>query len=99
MDTITSTTQIPAAPYYVVTEDSFMSGWGPARGKVNVIILPCATYDEALIVEQNAKARGDQKRVRINATRPRIRPHWLVSLHTRDDYDAWYTPGYFKRGR
>lgn len=98
-DTIEYTNAIPDAPYYVVTEDSFMSGWGPARGKVNVIVLPCDNYAEALIVEQNALNRRDQKRVRINTTKPRARRHWLISLHTRDDYDAWYTPGYFQRGR
>lgn len=90
---------IPSAPFYVVTEDSFMSGWGMAQGKTNVLVFPCASYSEARIVADNARARSDQKRVRINATKPRRRSHWLLQVKDRDDYGSWYEPGYFARQR
>jgi hypothetical protein len=90
---------IPDAPFYVLTEDSFMSGWGPAKNKVNVLILPCETYTEACIVADNARNRSDQKRVRINTTKPRVRPHWYISVHDKGSYSRWYEPGAFKKGQ
>ncbi len=63
--TITMATEIPAAPYYVLTDDSFMSDWGGAEGRVNTIILPAADRDEAEIVATNARNRDEQRNVRI----------------------------------
>lgn len=50
LDIVTSTRDIPKAPYYVLCNDSFMSGWGPARDAINTLIFPCATFEEAEIV-------------------------------------------------
>jgi len=92
MTTVERRSDIPDAPYYVLSNDSFMSGWGYAAGMINTVVLPCETWEEARIVERNAKARGDQKYVRIVTQKPRMKAHVLYSLHTRDDYDAWYDP-------
>ncbi len=39
--TITMATEIPAAPYYVLTDDAFMSDWAGAEGRMNTINLWC----------------------------------------------------------
>lgn len=93
--TITERSQIPDAPVYVLCNDSFMSGWGQARGRVNTIILPCADTHEASIVMENAAARSDQKRIRMVGAKPRLRPGILYSLLTKDGADRWYTRGGF----
>jgi hypothetical protein len=90
--TIEERREIPTAPFYVLANDSFMSGWGPARGMTNTVILPCDTYAEAETVEHNAKARSDMKRVRIVGEKPRLRDGVLYSLMDRDDASRWYEP-------
>jgi len=93
---ISRPSDIPNTPYYVLCDDPFMSGWGPARQLINTLILPCASPAEAGIVRANARARGDMKRVRITTTKPRLRPGHLYSLHTKEDYPRWYEAGFFK---
>ena len=88
--TITSRTEIPDAPFYVLSNDAFMSGWGPAEGKTNTIILPCESYEEAETVEATAKDRGDQKNVRIVANKPRLRPGVLYSLLVKESSPRWF---------
>ena len=91
MPTITSQSQIEESPCYVCSNDRFMSGWGPAKGKINTVILPCESTDEAKRVMANAKARGDQKYVRICYSKPSLRNRThLYSYHTKDDYSRWY---------
>jgi hypothetical protein len=55
MSTIVTTAEaIPSAPYYVLSDDAFMSDWGEAQGRVNTIILPCSDWAEAETVATNA---------------------------------------------
>lgn len=92
MTEITSRADIPDAPYYVLCNDSFMSGWGSAKGKINTLILPCRSGSEAEIVAAHARKREDQKYIRIVANKPRINTSRVYySLHNWDDYSAWYT--------
>ncbi len=87
--------QIPDAPYYVLSNDTFMSGWGHARGHVNTIILPAYSLVEAEVIAQNARSRTDQTRVRIVGNKPRMRRGVAYSLLTRETADRWYEPGGF----
>jgi len=82
---------IPDSPWYVLCNDSFMSGWGYARDKINTIILPCESYNEAKLVVEYAESRGDQKYIRMVINKPRLnhRTHWY-SLHGKHDYGRWY---------
>ena len=48
--------------YYVKTVDTFMSGWGKAEDKVNILVFLCDSMDEAEIVAENAGNRSDQTR-------------------------------------
>jgi hypothetical protein len=70
---------IPKAAWYVLSNDSFMSGWGYAKGKINTCVVPCLSYHQAMIVRDYVLSRKDQKRVRI-AQRIKSRPHVMYSL-------------------
>lgn len=72
--------KIPAAPYYVCSNDTFMSGWGNARNMINVCVVPCATMQEALAVESYVAKRTDQKYIRIVGEKPRSRGRKLSLL-------------------
>jgi hypothetical protein len=61
---------IPRAPFYVTSTDSFMSGWGPAKGKDNICLVPCPDRDTAERVLRYVKSRSDQKDARITKMRP-----------------------------
>jgi len=89
---ITSTKEIPDAPFYVTCTDEFMSGWGHAKGLINRLILPCESHGEACIVEANARGRTDQKNVRICTKKPRLRSSgYLYQVMDRDKAKPWYT--------
>ena len=84
--------------YWVSMTDKFMSGWGMADKKINKLVLECDSYDEALIVEQNARNRSEMKYVNICTRKPNYNRDWYyVSEHNKTDYGSWYKSGYFKR--
>ncbi len=87
----TSSKDFPKAKYYVLCNDRFMSGWGPAKDMINTIVLPCETWKEAQFVKAYAESRGDMTRIRICANKPKSRAGVLYSVHTSDEYDSWYT--------
>lgn len=92
--TINDRSEIPDAPFYVLSNDRFMSGWGPARNQVNTIILPCATSEQADTVLQNCQDRPEQKNVRLVIHKPRMRDSVLYSLLTETgEHSAplWYS--------
>ena len=92
---ITSQSEIPKAPYYVVMDDTFFSGWGPTEGKTATYINTCANYREAEIVADNARTRGDQKRVRITSGKPKLSRGHVYQVKTKADAPRWYEAGYF----
>lgn len=82
--------------WYVTMTDKFMSGWGPATGKINKLVFVCDSLEQAGIVEQNALNRSDQKYVNICSNKPYYNPNkYYVQEKTIEDYPAWYKPGYF----
>ena len=84
--------------YYVTMTDRFMSGWGRADGKINKLVISCDTYDEAAIVEDNARCRSEMKYVNICINKPYYTGgHYLTSYHGREqgDYETWFKPGAF----
>ena len=86
---------IPPAAFYVVAEDSCMSGWGPCDGRdgrpwSNWVVLPCADHNEARRVLTYAKSRGEMKRARIVRNVPRQRRGVLMSVLTRADAREWF---------
>lgn len=77
--------------YYVTMTDKFMSGWGPAKGKKNKLVLECTSYDEALIVADNASKRSEMKHINITSRKPYYRAEeYYVSYKTKKEYSTWY---------
>ena len=80
--------------------DSFMSGWGHAKDKINKLIFVCSSFTEVSIVMENAKNRTDQKNINYKTTKPYYSPKkYFVQIKTKEDYPSWYKAGYFKRAR
>lgn len=48
-------TGIPDTPFYVVTLDTFYSGWGPACDRDVFNVFPCQTRDQAELVATTAR--------------------------------------------
>ena len=86
------------ANFYVVMKDSFLSGWGPAEGKDNILVIHCDTHEEAEIVKNNAKDRTDMENVRINETYPHQYKSkgYFLQDKTKEDMPAWFKKDYFK---
>lgn len=101
-DQITSTKQIPYNSYFVLTNDSFMSGWGHAQNRINTLIFSCDSLSEAEIVATNARNRTDQTHIRIvsghklQQYKLRNATH-LYQLKDKPGYPSWYKPDYFKK--
>jgi len=93
---VDSARDIPKAPYYVLSNDSYFSGWGWAEGKTNTVILPCQSWDEAMIVQDNAQRRPEQKYVRVVTHKPRLREHVLYSI-LDESATAWRTDNRWRR--
>ena|SRR5215211_2083295 len=93
---ITTHDEIPDAPFYVVSRDRFLSGWGNSEGKDNILIIPCDDGDEACIVATNARNRTDQEAVRIFQFKPTLLNNKnTYSLLTKETGARWYRPGAF----
>lgn len=41
--------------YYVTMTDNFMSGWGKAQNKISKYIVECDSYQQAEMIERNAR--------------------------------------------
>ena len=71
---------LPKAPYYVLSNDKFFSGWGNAAGKTNTCVVPCPDYETAERVEAYVRTRTEQNWIRINTCHPRNKDHVVYSL-------------------
>lgn len=93
--------EIPDAPAYVLSNDTFTSGWGWAEGKTNTCIWPCQSTGEAFYVAAMVSARSDMARVRVVFNKPRLRSHIVYSLFNREEskryYTLWMTITYYPR--
>ena len=90
--------QKAATVCFVVATDSFMSGWGQAKGR-SIFAVPCRSMQEAFIVEDNMRHRSEMKRVRIVGAdyRPRLYNGDHLSIRAMDDVSRFYEPGAFAR--
>lgn len=71
---------IPEAPYYVLSNDSYMSGWGKSKGKINTCVVPCTNDAMARGVKAYIESREDQKYIRIVCNKPRTKSYVLYSI-------------------
>lgn len=92
-NTIYQRSEIPDAPLYVLSNDRFMSNWAhtETEGKINTIILPCQSWEQADHVASYAETRHDQQRIRIVINKPRLRSGVVYSLLTPENAPAWYS--------
>lgn len=98
--------EITRETVFVTTTDTFMSGWAVAEGLTNKLILLCNSMEQARIVADNAKARSDQKRVKIHTKPPTylrktkgkdyVEGDKYVQIKTIEDYPSWYEKNYFR---
>ena len=66
----------------VVMTDSFMSGWGAARGGSSVAGWACASSENVMDCEKWVRSRTDAKRVRVVLDSPRrYRPKNAKHFH------------------
>lgn len=81
---------------YVTMTDTFMSGWGEARGLINKLVFECETREQADIVYQNALNRTNTKYVNMTSKKPYYSPSkYYAQTKTINDYPAWYVAGTF----
>ena len=83
---------------YVIMVDTFMSGWGKAEGKDNVLIFECDSEEEAKIVHDNALARGDMEKVKILKRLPILgldEQKMYVQHINKCVYPSWYKEGFW----
>lgn len=66
--------------FYVRMTDKFMSGWGVAEGKTNVVVVQCDDYSQAAKVASHALQRSEMKRVKILSRKPAARPGVLYTV-------------------
>jgi hypothetical protein len=90
VNSIDQRSQIPESPYYVLCNDTFMSGWGHAQGLINTLILTCDSWEQARKVEDYIMTRKDQRYIRIVSNKPRLRAGHLYQVKTPADYPRWY---------
>lgn len=82
--------------HFVVMTDKFMGGWGHSSHKVNKLIFICDSYEQAKIVEKNAKNRNEMKYINITKNKPKYDLRkYLVQEKTVEDYPNWYKEGHF----
>ena len=82
---------------YVTMNDKFMSGWGEAENKINKLVIECDTMEEAQIVSDNARERGEMKYINIATKKPSYNTNkYFVSFKTKETYKAWFVKDAFK---
>jgi hypothetical protein len=85
--------------YYVSMTDSVMSGGGIAKGKMHKLVFECDSYEEAQIVYENAKARGDMQWIKISKNKQYYdKTKYFTRYKTREYGYYWYIKDYFKKG-
>jgi hypothetical protein len=83
---------------FVTMTDTFMSGWGKAENKINKLVFICDNYEEATIVAENARNRGDQKYINITNKKPYYSSdRYYVQFKNKEEYPNWYKKGYFNK--
>jgi hypothetical protein len=72
--------------YFVRMTDKFLSGWGAAQGKRNVLVIACDTWNQADAIARAAHDRSDMQRIDICLKPPRERAGVLYSRKQFSDF-------------
>jgi hypothetical protein len=79
------------AKYWVRMTDKFMSGWGKAEGKTNVLVIECDNEQQVEQIMQAARTRSEMKRVTLCINRPAERRGVHVSRKHYSDMSGMWT--------
>jgi hypothetical protein len=71
--------------WYVTMTDKHMSGWGMAKNKTNKYVVICDTYEQAEIIEKNAKKRSEMIYINITSKKPYYNSKRFVVSERRFD--------------
>lgn len=79
--------------WYFTCRDNFLSGWGQARGLINILILEADSMAECLTLARNALDRSDCSNIQFfRGACPEFDPNlFKVSYHTKSEYRTWYS--------
>lgn len=82
---------------YVRMTDRFMSGWGQASNKTNVLVIECENAAQAEAIEKAAHDRPEMRRISLCLNKPRSRSGVLYSWRQFGDMSGpwlkYYQPG------
>jgi len=83
--------------YYVTMTDSFMSGWGYAKNKINKLVFLCDSYEQAERVFNNAESRNEMKYINICIKYPYHLNNnkYYTQIKTIENSKNWYKKNYF----
>ena len=81
--------------YYVTMIDNFMSGWGPATGKLSRFVVSCDTLEQASAVQACGEQRGDMRNV---STLRRDKPPYYAPANNHVSLRAFHELGPAWRG-
>jgi hypothetical protein len=77
--------------FYVTMVDRFMSNWGKADKRINMLAFVCETREEADNVERYAKTRTDMENIQRHHTLPKVNAKRVyLQIKTKEDYPRWY---------
>lgn len=78
--------------WYVTMTDKFLSGWGIAKNKTNKLVIECDTYEQAEIIEKNAKKRNEMRYINITSKKPYFdKKKFVVSEKNFDELGSIWT--------
>ncbi len=75
---------------YVRMTDKFMSGWGMAKNKTNVLVIECETLEQAEEIEAAAHKRAEMIRIMICLTKPKKRVGVFYSWKKYSEMTGWH---------
>ena len=77
--------------FYVSMTDTFLSGWGLSEGKINKLIFECDSYEEAMLVLNNARNRKEMKYIKVHSKMPKYKENkYFVQIKNKNVYPNWY---------
>lgn len=88
---VTNPADIPPAHGYVIATDTFMSGWGRARGLTNVLIVACDDDDEIAAVRHVLTRRSEMTGVRRVDRFDHIPDTWYAQAKAGAVVRTWRT--------
>ena len=78
--------------WYVTMTDKHMSGWGMAKNKTNKYVVECDNFQQAEIIEKNAKKRSEMIYINITSQKPYYdKKRFIVTQRKFDELGTIWT--------